>query len=87
MRFGYSDYGDDMTTAMAAERPMASDRKNMPVRVAEESLKLARIAASYQGKTLADYVSDSLAEVAKRDIEQGHAGLADKPKAKAKPAK
>ena len=67
---------------------MAKERKNMPVRINDEALRWARIAASYQGKTLADYVSDSLLAFAKADVERSHAAItaAEKPKAKGKGA-
>ena len=67
--------------------PMAKDRKNTPVRIDDESLRLARIAASYKGMNLGDYVSAALLEVAKRDIEQGHAEMTNKTSPKGRGAK
>lgn len=63
---------------LVAERPMAKDkdRKNTPVRIDDEALRLARIAASYKGMNLAEYVSAALLDAARRDIERGHAELA-----------
>ena len=57
--------------------PMAKERKsnNMPVRLNDEALRWARIAASYKGLSLAEYASQVLAEVGKRDVEEGHAAL------------
>jgi hypothetical protein len=51
-------------------------RSNMPVRIDEETLKWARIAASYKGLSVAEYVSRALLEVARRDIHEEHAKLA-----------
>jgi uncharacterized protein (DUF1778 family) len=65
---------------------MAKERKNMPVRINDEALRWARIAASYQGKTLADYASDALLEAAKADVARSHAAITavEKPKGKGK---
>ena len=72
---------------LLAENPMAPERKNMPVRLNEEALKWARIAASYRGISLAEYASQALIEVAKRDVEQGHAAITKVEKPKGKGAK
>ena len=47
------------------------------------TIKYGKIAASYKGMTLSDYVSSVVLESAKRDIEKGHAEMkADAPKSK-----
>ena len=50
-------------------------RKNMPVRISDEAMKWARVAASYREMSVAEYVSEALLEIAKRDAEAGHAAL------------
>jgi uncharacterized protein (DUF1778 family) len=57
------------------ERLMAKERKNTPVRIDDESLRWARIAASYKGLTLADYVSEALLQAAKADVQRSHAEI------------
>ncbi len=48
---------------------------------------MAKIAASYRGTTLADYVSEALLEIAKRDIERGHSELSTGQSKKARGSK
>lgn len=61
-------------------------KRTTPVRVSDESLKLARIASSYTGESVVDYISRVIAEAADADIEKGHAALkAPKPKGREKP--
>jgi T5orf172 domain len=45
------------------------------VKVDEEVIRKARIAASYKGVTLAEYLSEALRPIVDRDIEEGHAQL------------
>lgn len=69
---------DTMIESMLAGNAMAKGRKDVPVRIDEEALKVAKIAASFKGITLKDYVSAALIEIAKRDIDQGYASMAGK---------
>jgi uncharacterized protein (DUF1778 family) len=59
--------------------------KTRPVRLTQDAMDLARIAASYRRETMSDYVCRVVIEAARRDIEQGHANLTQaKPKPKGK---
>lgn len=48
-------------------------RNDTPVRIDNDVLEDCRIAAAFQGKSIAEYVSDILRPIAKRDIEEGYA--------------
>jgi hypothetical protein len=56
------------------DRPMTK-RTDVPVKVDEEVIRKARIAASYKGVTLAEYLSEALRPIVDRDIEEGHTRL------------
>jgi hypothetical protein len=51
------------------------DNELKPVRITEEALDLARIASSYTGETMSDYVSRIVAERSREDIDKGHEAL------------
>lgn len=55
---------------MARPRKMA---KSVPVRLTEEAMELAKIAAGYTGESMAEYVSRIVAERAAQDAERLHA--------------
>jgi hypothetical protein len=84
---GPSDYGGNVDTAVAPEQTMAKERKNMPVRLDDEAIRWAKIAASYKGQSLAEYASAALIEIAKRDVERSHAEMITPSKPKGKGAK
>lgn len=57
------------------DRPMAkkrgrpeSGRNDISVRMDADVVKNAKIVASYEGKTLAEYLSDSMAPIVARDM-------------------
>jgi uncharacterized protein (DUF1778 family) len=74
VRMNLSERGSFMAL-LNAEQPMAKDRKNLPVRIDEESIKWGKIAASYKDMTLSDYVSEVVLEAARRDVELSHAEM------------
>jgi hypothetical protein len=51
---------------------MAVSQKNMPVRLSDEAIRWARIAASYSGLSMAEYVSRLVAEHARADAGRLH---------------
>lgn len=53
-------------------------RKDVPVKVDEEVVRKARIAASYRGIPLAEYISETLRPIVDRDIEESHEKLRQK---------
>lgn len=75
-----------MATGFAdvTEAKMATKRNDIPVKIDAVVVADARIAASYKGLSLAEYVSEVLRPIVLRDIEEGHAkkmkGQAPKPK-------
>jgi hypothetical protein len=63
-------------TSLEVEWPMAkAKRDDLPVRIKNHVLARAKIAASYAGKSLGQYISDALGPVIDRDIEEGHSRL------------
>jgi hypothetical protein len=75
-----------MSTAVA-ERPMAKERKNTPVRIDEESVNAARIACGYTGESMSEYISRIVKVQAQEDTKRLHAerfgGTAETSKGKA----
>ena len=71
----------------------ANKSKSQPVRMSEESVRLARIAAGYTNESVNDYISRVVAENARTDIKRLHESLGvdapspDAPKPKGKPPK
>ncbi len=64
---------------------MADERKTTAVKLTQEAVDAAKIAAAFKGLTLYEYASQVLLEAANRDIEEGYrhrAGAAPKPKPK-----
>lgn len=61
-------------------RPSEARPKYVPAKINEEAVRLGKIAASFEGSTLADYVSRVVAEAALRDINAGHAKMMKGPK-------
>ena len=61
-------------------------KKTTPVRVADDALKLARIASSYTGESVVDYISRVITEHSQSDIERLHDAMM-KPKPKGKDTK
>lgn len=61
-------------TTLTMDEPMARPKapKSTPVRIADASLALARIASGYTGESVAEYVSRVIAEVASKDAERLH---------------
>jgi hypothetical protein len=45
------------------------DQKTMPIRLAVDAIEAAKLAATFQGRTVMDYASEILRSVANRDIE------------------
>jgi len=58
---------------MPALESVPKKRLDVMTRVFPEALDAARIACAYRGLSLLEYVSQSLQQVAERDIEEGHA--------------
>jgi hypothetical protein len=56
--------------------------KGGPVRLTDEALKWARIASGYTGQSMAEYVSQFVAEHARLDAERLHAEVTKKEKGK-----
>jgi hypothetical protein len=54
------------------------------VRIRIDAVEAAKIAASFKGMTVMDYVSDLVLETANRDIEQGYQARSQGKPAKAK---
>ena len=56
------------------QRPMARKERGqtMPIRIDVESLRAAKIAASFKGLSVMQYASKVLLEQAERDIEEGY---------------
>lgn len=55
-------------------RPMAKDAN--AVRITKEAVDKARVAAAYQGISIAEYVSRVVVAQAEKDIEEGHRRMA-----------
>lgn len=55
-------------------------KKSESVRLSSEALTKARVAASYVGKQLGEYVSDLVLAHVDKDITEGHAKLYKTPK-------
>ena len=45
------------------------DQKTMPIRLAVDAIEAAKLAATFQGRTVMDYASEVLLTVANRDVE------------------
>lgn len=76
-----------MSALVAPERPMAKERKNMPVRITDDAIRWARIASGYTGESMAEYVSRIVVERGREDAGRLHAELAKQPPLKGKGAK
>lgn len=57
-------------------------RNDVPVKVDAEVIRVAKIAAAYKGKSLAEYLSDTLRPIVSQDVEQEHAKVATPKKGK-----
>lgn len=76
-----------MSTLVATERPMAKERKNMPVRITDDAIRWARIASGYTGESMAEYVSRIVVERGKEDADRLHGEAIKGPTTKGKGAK
>lgn len=56
------------------------DRKTSPVRLTDDAVRWARIAAGYTGESMAEYVSRVVAERGREDAFRMHNELAGKPR-------
>ncbi len=56
-----------------AEKSMGKERKNTPVRIADDAINAARIASGYTGESMADYISRVVKERAEDDARRLHA--------------
>ena len=68
-------------SALTLDRPMTK-RNDVSVKVDADVVEACRLAATYQGKSLAEYLSETLKPIAERDIEEGHARRKAPPKSK-----
>jgi len=50
----------------------AQERKAMAVKLTDEAIKAAKIAAAFRGMTVMEYASQVLLQAANRDIEEGY---------------
>jgi hypothetical protein len=72
-------HGVNMQTQTESE--MADkERTNMPIRIAIDALKSAKIAASLKEMSVADYVSNLVREAANADIAAWHRAQSSKTK-------
>jgi hypothetical protein len=69
-------------SVLLREKPVAKAKaskgkpvKYIPAKIGEEAVHLAKIAASFKGMTLADYVTPVVRDVARRDIDAEHAKM------------
>jgi hypothetical protein len=62
-----------LADSVLEEQKMAAKRNDIAVKVDAQVVADARIAASYKGLSLAEYVSEVLRPIVLRDIEEGHA--------------
>jgi hypothetical protein len=60
---------------MAQPGPSVMAEKTRPVRLTQEAIDLARIAASFAKESMADYVCRIIAERARADIERYYAEM------------
>jgi hypothetical protein len=60
-------------------------KKTTPVRLTEEAMKWAKIAAGYTGESMAEYVSRVVEERGREDVERLHSKVMGSEAQKAKP--
>jgi predicted HicB family RNase H-like nuclease len=53
--------------ARKRDKPEKTERKDEPARIDSDVLRIARIVASYEQKSLSDYLSDTLRPIVDRD--------------------
>lgn len=58
--------------APVVEREMAKERKNTPVRIGSEAIRWARIASGYTGESMAEYITRTVEEQARKDVDRLH---------------
>jgi hypothetical protein len=64
------------------------EQKTTPVRITAEAIRWARIASGYTGESMAEYISRTITEHGKADVDRLHAGMtADKRLDRAQPPK
>jgi hypothetical protein len=71
----------DATATMAIGLHMSDKEvKTTSMRIGADVTELARIAASFKGQTIMEYVSEVVRAAAMRDIDEGHRALIPPPK-------
>jgi predicted HicB family RNase H-like nuclease len=72
----------DRDMARKRDKPEKAERKDEPVRIDSEVLRIARIVASFEELSLTDYISSTLRPIVDRDFARHvkkHAGKIDPP--------
>jgi hypothetical protein len=68
-----------MTTTMLETAMPTGERRGMPIRISDEALAAARIAAAFEGISIMEYVSRVVLARAEEDIRKGYEQRAQKP--------
>jgi hypothetical protein len=67
-----------MTTTLLETAMPTGERRGMPIRISDEALAAARIAAAFEGISIMEYVSRAVLATAEEDIRKGYERRAQK---------